>query len=143
MELVKWFVENDMNVLTEQEYEEEIKRVNEEGSTEHCAFFLAEWANQYEDQKQILNIYTWWLNYKNRLSDIDDALSVLSAYRDGFSSDPDIVTSILNADKNMNKEEKVEFERLTQDYWDKQEELENEETKMLHKVIDLRLRMWS
>ena len=32
MELVKWFVENDMRVISEEEYEEEIERIIEEES---------------------------------------------------------------------------------------------------------------
>jgi len=142
MELVKWFVENDMDVISAEEYEEEIKRVKEEdtGCGVDC---LEQWTDQYEKQKQILDIYAWWLNYKNRLKDIAEALNVLSAYRCSFSSDSDSFLSNLNSDKNMNQEEKVEYNRLQKLYWDKKEELDNEENKMLHKIIDLKGIMWS
>jgi len=143
MELVKWFVEKDMDVISAKEYEEEINRVKEEEGTGYGVDGLDQWTDQYEKQKQILDIYAWWLNYENRLKDITEALDILSEYRWGFSSDPDDFLSNLNSDKNMNQEEKVECDRLTKVYWDKKEKLDTEENEMLHKVIDLKGRMWS
>ena len=143
MELVKWFVENDMVYITPKEYENEKRRIIEDKTLIANRWEEEQWERQYKEQQEILAIYTWWLFYDSRLKEIDKAFDATCHYDNSFVSNPKSVFSLLCCQDNMNEEQKKESDRLRQLYDDKVSKLEKEEKEMLHKIIDLKDRMWS
>jgi len=146
MELVKWFVENDMQIWTNEDYEAECKRIREEYvDDEECMKSQLEgFQEQYEDDRRIIGISRWWANYPNRLKEISSATAKWHAYIYSFQKDKDdFFMSFLNAQKNMTEEQKAEELRLLNITGDLENKLNDEEQEMLGLAIELRGRMWS
>jgi hypothetical protein len=115
MDLVKWYVENDMlGYWTEDELEKEIDRVNREkeefGWTEDFAqAHIEDMKELYEAEQAILEIVEWW----NKYSEQEDAIEKL------------IDAKKYKEARNM------------------EEKLDLEEQEMLMKAIKYRRSMWS
>jgi len=147
MDLVKWYVENDMIEIDLITYEQEVvSRKNSNYDAEFKEKMLNSWKDQYERQLAILDIYKWWKNYSNREKEISNALTSWHDFISKFCDDKDFDSflGLLNNRNNiMSEEERMEEERLGRIYRDLEEKLQKEEQIMLHKAIELRESMWS
>jgi hypothetical protein len=142
MAIVEWFVENDMQFVTKEEFEKELEEIKKSTDNEYRAYHMESWIMQYNRNSEILDIYKWWKNYPNREKEIDDALTAWHSYNESFSDKKNIL-SFLGAKNNMNEEQKAEENRLSERLHVSEKMLEVEEQEMLKKAIDLRAYMWS
>ncbi len=77
MDLVEWFVENDMSPnWTPEEYEEQVKWQKEElvkmGEPNDPYGQLEGLKRQYEIDQNILKVYNWWKKYPEREKEINE-----------------------------------------------------------------------
>lgn len=73
MDTVKWYVENDMsNIMTEEDLDNEIKRIKEEHPSDTQDIYIQELKRQCGIDNAILCIYKWWENYPNREEALDN-----------------------------------------------------------------------
>jgi len=145
MELVVWFVDNDMRIFTEEEYLDEIERVKKEGDKETQKDEIKGWKEQWKRDQEIVGIANWWKNYPRRCKEIDKAISAWHAYTEEMVKKYEFndFFAFLNNRDVMTKEEKKKEKRLSKFSHNKEEALENEEQEYLKKAIDLRGHMWS
>lgn len=139
MSIVTWFVENDMRVITKDEYDEELNRINLE-DTENKEFSLETWKNQYEEDGKIMAIYLWWKAYSRMQKDIEKSLDEWHDYEKKFKKDPE---DWFGGDKPKTEEESKESKRLLECSRQMEMQLKDEEQEYLKMAIDLRARMWS
>ena len=138
MSLVEWFVENDMDdMFTVEEREKEITAINENKNYDDDMKkgMIDSIVCQDNSNRQIMLIYCWWKNYKNREKNIYDMLS--EWHKEAFKGveDDDFLSAI-----NNNSQESL---KLSEEFRKMEKRLKEEETEMLKKAIELRERMWS
>jgi len=144
MELVVWFVENDMRTFTVEEYQDEIDRIYKEDDEECQEGNIKGWQEQYERDQEIIEISNWWKNYPNRCKEKDASLHEWSRYISSVSGEGfDNFLEFLNSKDKLSKKELAEEERLNKIHRDQEKKLEDEEQEYLKKAIDLRKHMWS
>lgn len=141
MGLVEWFAENDIRMPTQEEYEGERERINEEEG-EYKEDYLKCWEEQYETNKKIMGIYYWWKLYDHRQEEIEKSLNDWHNYEMSFIKDPDDFLWAQNK-KSMTEEEKKESKRLLDYHWELENKLRKEEQEYLKLAIELREHMWS
>ena len=138
MSSVLWFVENDMRLISKEDYEKEIERINGE-ETEHKESFLETWKDQYETELKIQSIYAWWKAYPKRQEEIQKSLNEWHDYSMKLKEDPEDFFS----DQKCTKKEAKEEKRLLDYHWKLEKKLQDEEQEYLKLAIDLRNSMWS
>jgi len=145
MELVKWFVEKDMRKISEKDYEDELKDIEEREEGEQKDFLLEEWKDLYDRQSQVIGIYDWWLDYPNREKEVEASLSAIFDYERSCAPDVDEnrIFSFIEIRQSLNKEQYKESRRLSDIHNDLENKLAEEEKEMLHRVVDLKDGMWS
>jgi len=127
MALVEWFVENDMDKITEEDYHKELERMNKEDPDGLKNMFIDHWKEQYKTNQEILKIYKWWKDYPNREKEIDIALSRW------YENDGKYIFD------NENKSDP----KYRQELDELRDKLDREEQEMLKKAVELRRNMWS
>jgi len=145
MEIVQWYVDNDMRVVTKEEYEEEIERINKEDEEEYREDNIQGWKEQYERDLEIIEISNWWKNHDKAGKEIHHAVSVWHDYVDTLVEKykfSDFIEFLNNRDK-LDKSESKRENRLLKFSHMKEEQLQDEEEKYLKRAIDLREHMWS
>lgn len=132
MECVKWYVENDMQTWTEEEFEEELERMSNE-KHEWVKSGIQQFKRQYARDKLVMRIYKWWMDYDNRTNEIEKALDEWA-----------VCLYIDPKDKvDMNEEERAKYENLAEKHTKLEKKLAKEEQQMLKSAIELRGCMWS
>jgi len=140
MSIVEWFVENDMQMHSANEFEAECERIMAEDPPSYRAGNLKLWIYQRKKYLEICEIYVWWKNYDRRDEDFSHALSAWASYCEGFSSRDDVC--FLTGRNNMNEDERVVEVELKDKIEVLREALDREEDEMLKRAIDLRECMW-
>lgn len=143
MDLVEWFVDNDMNHWSKEDVEAEYKRLKEEDPEDKLEQLKC-FDDQHKGDCQIIEIASWWKNYPNRLRENQDAVRAWFAYLEKFrTSDDEPCWQLINKRTIMNEEERKEENRLSDLHNSLEEKLNQEEQEMLKLAVELRNRMWS
>jgi len=149
MAVVEYFVENDMQRWTRNEYEDQIDEINKSNRDPKTKELeVAHMSHQYNTELKIMDIYYWWKNYPNRLKEIEIALHNWSEYVNSFCKGNEteidgFIHYLNNRDTIMNDQEK-QIEHNKHKYITNLEmTLEKEEQDMLKQAIELRKYMWS
>jgi hypothetical protein len=145
MSIVKWFVENDMRIVSEVDYLKEVSRIaNTErlNDNETLGQHLELWVEQYEAQIEILKIAAWWKNYDNRQKEISEALNNWADYTK-INNNWEQGISFLNNRHLVIEEERLKERELSNKLHNLEDQLAKEEQEMLKKIIELRGYMWS
>ena len=141
MELVKWFVENDMRAWSKKDREEEIAitKINEFGlDPEILNESIKSLEDQWAKEDAVVEICDWGKNYKNKQKEIEESCFIWHTYVELNKNKEEDYFEALN---RLGKEGK---EKELRDRTNKLEEkLAQEETEMLKRAIELRGSMWS
>jgi hypothetical protein len=142
MSLIENFVENEMRVFTKQEFEEEIRRLNEDNyeTKDEVIRILTE---QYENDQNIRKIYEWWKDYKYRVGQIDSARNQWHDFNSSFQEDKEDFASFHSVQKKMTEGEKQRSNQLFDRLLGLEKKLEDETTQMLKLAIDVRAGLWT
>jgi len=140
MNLVKWFVENDMRIWSKKHRDAEFKRIDKEEDPVYRKSFRESLLKQLNEDDQIIEIYKWWKNYDKRQRKIKRSLDNWHNYISKFKEDPE---DWFGKERKKTAQEKRKDKRLLDYAYRLKDKLHNEEQAMLKKAIDLREHMWS
>lgn len=152
MELVKWFVENDMEIWSQEDLNEEVARIKDEIPEEHRQQHIDLITAQFQRQEEILSIKKWWDNYPNRQKEIENALTKWHDYRESVvgrvrpdydKRNSESFAVFFNSCSEWTQEERDQEQELSDKLNLLEAKLQEEEQEMLKKAVDLRGAMWS
>ena len=143
MEIVKWYVENDMRIISKEEFEEEIERMKRDENAEYLKLHIEAWTDQYNRDQEIIGIWKWWVNYNNRQEEVRLALRTWSNYIESCGDEDDDSLALFFRKDKLTPEQNKEIDRLRDIHNNLEEKLQEEEQVMLNKAIELRGGMWS
>jgi hypothetical protein len=137
MNIIKWFVENDMQQISIEKYREWKKKIEkDEEDSEYKKSYLESIKQQYETNLKIKSIADWWDDYENRLKEIEEYQNERwGKIRNNYGR----LLPFRKLEGKEEEEDKIVRDRI----WALKEKLEEEETEMLIKSVKLRKNMWS
>ncbi len=137
MSLVEDYVHKEMQIWSAEERADEMNRIK---SRDDHMWELDLISKQFMAQDEILSIYTWWKNYKNKQNEIDESLNKWSEYMKSIGRDG---LDFIFDNSKMTDEQEKEERRLSKIHIDLEIKLKEEEQYMLKKVVEFRGYMWT